>query len=182
MWIPSLKILENVIETWNRNGNTPYLVVDGVEHLLHCRSFLVYLAKMFEGGKLNFVGNTEDKRVIERLFTVFNYEQFSVREWIPPSYEMLSKIVPNSYFKRLPTNFHSLAQIQTASEEEILMKSSNQNREAIHYLGITDLIREIAGKEVKLSAIKNRISANTLSQALDLGILKVRKGIVYASG
>lgn len=69
--------------------------------------------------------------------------------------------------------------IQTASEEEIIMKYSNNNKETIHQLGLQDLTKEIPNKGIALSKIKSRISINTLNQAIEQGVLKVRNGIVY---
>lgn len=64
MDIPSIKTLEDVIETWNLKGTIPYLIIDGIEYLASCQEFLEHLASIFKRLNVNFVGNTEDRRII----------------------------------------------------------------------------------------------------------------------
>lgn len=82
----SLKNLEDMAQYWNQKGLTPYVIVDGIEHLVHCRQFLSTLARIFENNHVSFIGNTEERRVLETFFRVVSYETVSVKEWLPPSY------------------------------------------------------------------------------------------------
>ena len=72
-----------------------------------------------------------------------------------------------------------MSQLKTASEEEILMKHSRHSRDLVHQLGMVDLVAEIAGKNLSLSAVKNRIPDEKLMKTLELGVLKVKEGVVH---
>ena len=59
------------------------------------------------------------------------------------------------------------------------MKHSRHSRDLVHQLGMVDLVAEIAGKNLSLSAVKNRIPDEKLMKTLELGVLKVKEGVVH---
>ena len=173
-----MNTLKDLISTWNLKSTIPYLIIDGLEYTSNCRKFLTELQQIFRKQDANFVGNVENKMVLERIFEVFEWKDFVVREWIPPDQAFVERVFPTGYFKRLTSDFSTLSQIQTSSEDEILMRNSLKGREMANQQGLTDLVREMGAKEVRLSAVKTQMSPQQLDKALSSGLLKLNQGLL----
>lgn len=59
MGIPSLRILEDAVENWNKKGLRPYIVIDGLEYVARVKPLAEVLSRMLQNHRLGFVANTE---------------------------------------------------------------------------------------------------------------------------